>query len=302
MRMMNKLKVGAVEWMDFVDASDDEITDIIERYDFHELDREAITEEHQSARVDTYDRYVFVVLHFPKYDSRTKRYLLNEFNVFISKGYLILFRYYGSKTVEKVFESYRDGTHGRDIVNTGYMLYDLVDAMLDKMFRLLEKLGKDLRAIENSLFSGNADENLIREIMIKKRNIVTLKHMVKPQIAALKLLELRMNAIFKDEVEVYFENLEDKVNKIYAEIELHQENIETIEDALKSLFDMRTNATIKYLTLFSAFILPLTFVTGFFGMNIEQVPFNHTLVYGLIGGTIAVMGGTSWYLARNGKI
>lgn len=55
--MMSKLKVGSVEWTDFVDASEDEITDIIERYDFHELDREAITEEHQSARVDTYDRY-----------------------------------------------------------------------------------------------------------------------------------------------------------------------------------------------------------------------------------------------------
>lgn len=300
--MMSKLKIGNVEWKDFVDASEDEITDIIERYDFHELDREAITEEHQSARVDTYDRYVFVVLHFPKYDSRTKRYLLNEFNVFVSKDYLIVFRYYGSKAVEKVFESYRDGTHGREIVNTGYMLYDLVDAMLDKMFRLLEKLGKDLRAIENSLFNGDADENLIREIMIKKRNIVMLKHMMKPQISALKLLELRMNAIFKDEVEVYFENLEDKVNKIYAEIELHQENVETIEDALKSLFDMRTNVTIKYLTLFSAFMLPLTFVTGFFGMNVEQVPFGHDLVYGLIGLTVAVMGGISWYLAKSGKI
>ena len=261
---MNKLKIGSTEWIDFVEPTADQVEDVIDRYDFHELDKEAILEDNQTARVDTYDRYVFVVLHFPKYDSRTKRYLLNEFNVFISKDYLILFRYYGSKTVEKVFDSYRDETHGREIVNTGYMLYDLVDAMLDKIFRLLDKLGKDLRTLENSLFKGVADEVLIREIMTKKRNIVTLKHMIKPQIAALKLLELRMNAMFKDEVEVYFENLEDKVNKIYAEIELHQENIETMEDTLKSLFDMRTSATIKYLTLFSAFMLPLTFITGFF--------------------------------------
>lgn len=138
--------------------------------------------------------------------------------------------------------------------------------------------------------------------MIKKRNIVTLKHMIKPQIAALKLLELRMNAMFKDEVEVYFENLEDKVDKIYAEIELYQENIDTTEDALKSLFDMRTNATIKYLTLFSAFMLPLTFVTGFFGMNVEDVPFNDAVVYGLIAFTVAAMATVTWFLARKGKI
>lgn len=92
--------------MDFVNPSESEVDDIIERFDFHELDREAILEEGQSARVDTYDRYVFVVLHFPKYDTRTKRYLTNEFNVFISKDYLLLFRYYESKTVDKVIEAY----------------------------------------------------------------------------------------------------------------------------------------------------------------------------------------------------
>lgn len=299
---MNKIRVGATEWMDFVQPGEDEVDDIIERYDFHELDRAAILESNQSARVDTYDRYVFVVLHFPKYDSRTKRYLLNEFNVFVSKDYLIVFRYYGSNTVERVFESYRDGNHGREIVNTGYMLYDLIDAMLDKIFRLLDKLGKDLRNLENSLFKGNADEDLIREIMVKKRNVVTLKHMIKPQISALKLLELRMNAMFKDEVEVYFENLEDKVDKIYAEIELHQENIETMEDALKSLFDMRTNATIKYLTLFSAFMLPLTFVTGFFGMNAADAPFDNWVVYGSVALTLVAMPLTTWYLSWKGKI
>jgi magnesium transporter len=299
---MERLKIGNTEWMDFVDPSESEVEDVIERYDFHELDKEAVLEENQTARVDTYDRYVFVVLHFPKYDTRTKRYLLNEFNIFVSKDYLILFRYYGSKTVQKVFDSYQKNGNDREIVNTGYMLYDLVDAMLDKVFRLLDKLGKDLRILENSLFKGKADEDLIREIMVKKRNIVTLKHMIKPQISALKLLELRMNAMFKDEVEVYFENLEDKVGKIYGEIELLQENIVTMEDTLKTLFDMRTNSTIKYLTFFSAFMLPLTFVTGFFGMNVEKVPFHETMVYVSILATMVVMASITWILAKKGKV
>lgn len=296
---INRVKLGQIEFVDYVQPGEDEVEEIIERYDFHELDKEAILEENQTARVDAYDRYLFVVLHFPKYDSRTKRYLLNEFNVFVSKDYLLLFRYYGSNTVERVFDSYRENTHERDVVNTGYILYDIIDAMLDKIFRLLDKMGKDLRGLENALFRERPDEDLIREIMIKKRNIVTLKHMIKPQIAALKVLEHRMNAMFKDEeVEVYYENLEDKLDKIYAEIELHQENVETLEDALKSLFDMRTNATMKYLTLFSAFMLPLTFVTGFFGMNVADVPFNDSLVYGVVAFTAVAMSGTTLLLTR----
>ncbi len=299
---MEKIKIGNAVWMDFVNPGESEVEDVIERYDFHELDKAAILEENQTARVDTYDRYVFVVLHFPKYDTRTKRYLTNEFNVFVSKDYLLLFRYYESKTVDKIFESYGKNGNGRDAVNTGYALYDLIDAMLDKVFRLLDRLRKDLRSMEQSLFRGGADQELIHEIMVKKRNVVTLKHMIKPQIAALKLLELRMNAMFKDEVEVYFENLEDKVDKIYAEIELIQENIETMEDALKSLFDMRTSTTIKYLTVFSAFMLPLTFVTGFFGMNVEDVPFRDSVVYVAVAMTMATMAGITWFLSKKGKV
>lgn len=78
-----------------------------------------------------------------------------------------------------------------------------------------------------------------------------------------------MKERFSDEVELYFENLEDKLDKIFSEIQLLQENIDSIEDTLKSVFELETNSTIKYLTVFSAFMLPLTLVTSFFGMNVE---------------------------------
>lgn len=139
--------------------------------------------------------------------------------------------------------------------------------------------------------------------MIRKRNMIALKHMISPQIQVLKMLELRMNALFKDdEVEVYFENLEDKVQKIYSEIQLLQENIDSMEDTLKSIFDMQTNNTIKYLTFFSAFILPLTLITSFFGMNIENVPFHDTVVYISVLLTAVVMGVLVYVLKKWKKL
>lgn len=139
--------------------------------------------------------------------------------------------------------------------------------------------------------------------MIRKRNIIALKHMISPQIRVLKVLELRMNTLFKDdEVEVYFENLEDKVEKIYAEIQLLQENIDSMEDALKSIFDMQTNNTIKYLTFFPAFMLPLTLITSFFGMNIENIPFHDNVVYLSIIMTAIVMGVIIYVLKKWKKL
>lgn len=135
--------------------------------------------------------------------------------------------------------------------------------MMDKIFRLFDKFSKDLRILESEIFKQTS-KNLINEIMIKKRNVITLKHMLNPQIQVLKMLELRTNSLFKDEFEVYFENLIDKLEKISSEIQILQENIESMEDTLKSIFDMQTNTSVKYLTIFSAFMLPLTLVTGFF--------------------------------------
>lgn len=75
------------------------------------------------------------------------------------------------------------------------------------------------------------------------------------------MVEIRMKERFSEEVELYFENLEDKLDKIFSEIQLLQENIDSMEDTLKSVFELETNTTIKYLSTFSAFMLPLTLVT-----------------------------------------
>lgn len=196
---------------------------------------------------------------------------------------------------------YREGQHGKDSINTGYMLYDLIDSMLDKVLKMLNRFGRDLRNLETNLFRDVGEET-IAEIMIRKRNLIALKHMISPQIQVLKTLELRMNRLFRDEVEVYFENLEDKVEKIYSEIQLLQENIDSMEDTLKSIFDMQTNNTIKYLTFFSAFMLPLTLITSFFGMNIENVPFRDNVVYLSVIVTAVIMGVLVYVLKRWKKL
>lgn len=288
-----ELQFPKTKWIDIVNPSGDMVDELFNTYNFHELDRDAILEPNQTARVDTYDHYLFVVLHFPKYDPKTKRYLTNEFNIFIAKDYLITVRYYASQSFDKLQNQLEKASKKSQAneFSSGTILYQIIDQMLDKAFRSLERFGKDLGQIEKSIFDSRKtiSTNLIQEIMIKKRNIITLKHMIKPQIQAIKLLELRTKSMFSDTIEVYFENLDDKVQKIATDIELLQENIESIEGTLKTIFDLETNSTIKYLTIFSAFMLPLTLITSFFGMNIENVPFSDVLVYWLMISTTLML-------------
>jgi len=93
-------------WQDYVNPPLDTIEKIIEENNFHELDKNAILEENQYARLDVYDEYMFLVLHFPKYDTTTERYMQNEMNIFVSRESLITFRYYQSATMKRVFTRY----------------------------------------------------------------------------------------------------------------------------------------------------------------------------------------------------
>ncbi len=264
-------------WQDYVNPPLDEVDAIVEKYHFHSLDRDAVLEENQYARLDSYDDYIFLVLHFPKYDSGTERYIQNELNIFVAREYLITFRYYQSRTIRKAYDRYEDNIATGKSASSAFLLYDIIDSYLDKTMQMLERFGKDLKVLERDLFQVQGTET-IRKIMTKKRNIITLKHMMKPQISVLKMIEIRMKERFSDEVEFYFENLEDKLDKIFSEILLLQENIDSMEDTLKSIFELDTNTTIRYLTVFSAFMLPLTLVTWFFWMNVESWQFNNWLI------------------------
>ena len=272
--MHKEINIRWIKWIDGVDLEKKEIYKILREYDFHELDIEACFEENQKARIDMYDDYIFLILHFPKYNLKTKSYELNEFNVFLWKDFILTFRDHQGIHIDTIFDKYAklDIDDNAEIkITSGFILYEIIQAMLEKMFKLTANVTRDIKRLENRVFEQTS-AGLVKNIMIKKRNIWVLKYMFKPQIPVLKTLENHINHLFKWKMEVYFEDLEDKLEQIVSDIMVLEEHIDSIEDAFKTIVDINTNFTVKLLTIFSAFLLPLTLITSFYGMNIT-LPF-----------------------------
>ncbi len=303
--MYRKLDINWVKWIDGVWLNEKEIHSLLENYDFHELDIEACLEWNQKARIDSYWSYIFAILHFPKYNPKKRMYELNEFNIFLGADFIITLRDHGVDHLDKIFEWYVQDTKSENIdikTSSGFILYELIQAMLEKMFRVSKNVQIDIRAIENKVFDQTSS-SLVKTIMVKKRNIVVLKHMFKPQIPVLKTLEERVNTLFKGKIEVYFEDLEDKLEQIVTDIAVLEEHIDSVEDAFKTIVDINTNFTVKLLTIFSAFLLPLTLITSFYGMNIglpyQEKPY---FIYSIIIITLLCMWAIYLLLRKKGKI
>lgn len=301
---MNKvLNIDWIKWIHWTWLDNHDILKILNNFDFHELDIEACIERNQRARIDTYDDYMFIVLHFPKYQKSTESYILNEFNVFLWKDFLITLKDYSWTHINSIFKKYDKSDLSIEWVkiSTWYILYEIIEAMLEKMFRVCDNIRKDLKILEWEVFE-NTDRNLVKKIMIKKRNIIRLKHMFLPQIAVMKHLEFSINNFFKWEIEVYFEDLEDKIEKVVNDIRTIEEYTESLEDAFKSIIDIKTNKLITFLTVFSAFMLPLTFITSFYGMNIS-LPYQEypSFLYLILIFSILVMFLWAYYVKRKWK-
>jgi len=277
--MIREINIRWIKWIDAVWLKTEKIQEITKKYNFHELDLEACLEENQRSRVDIYDKYIFIILYFPKYNPVKKIYEQNEFNIFLWKDFIITFRDFSWNHIDNIFNKYKDiKSLEKQIDNEDYehkltswfVLYEILQTMLEKLFKVRNNIAKDLKKLEEDVFEW-ANRELVKEIMIKKRNIIVLKHMLKPEIHVLKLIEFSINKLFNNEIEVYFEDLEDKLEYVVNEVEMHKEHIDSIEDAFKSLTDIKMNWTITILTVFSAFMLPLTFITSFYWMNINPL-------------------------------
>jgi magnesium transporter len=112
-----------------------------------------------------------------------------------------------------------------------------------------------------------------------------------------------MKRLFNNEIEAYFEDLEDKLQKIITDILVLEEQVESVEDAFKSMIDIQTNSIIKFLTIFSAFMLPLTLITSFYGMNIS-LPYQDTpyIAYASMCISVAVLGVAFLFFQKKRKI
>lgn len=107
---------------------------------------------------------------------------MNEFHVFVGKDFIITLRDFEGRYIDKIFEKYekkQEVEYDLDI-SPGLILYEIIQAMLEKMFQVSLNIRKDIRVIEQQVFQKPTSP-LVRDILIKKRNIIVLKHMFQPQ-------------------------------------------------------------------------------------------------------------------------
>ena len=247
--------------------------ELAERFDWHPLDVEDVLSKRQRPKVDDYaeEGYLFGVLHFPVYDRTIQRLNAAELDIFVGPDYLVTLPTVELLPVTRLFRRCEEDEDFRVQLfskGSGRLLYEVLDDLFDYCFPILDKIGHKLDALEDDVFEGRSEE-VVRDISNVKQEIISYRKIIKPERSTLRLLERHIERFLPEELELYFDDIVDSTERIWDILDNYKEVVEALEATNESVISHRQNDVLRILTVFSVVLLPLTLITGFFGMNVD---------------------------------
>jgi len=274
-----------------------------ERFDFHPLDYEDVLSRNQRPKVDEYDGYLFIVLHFPRYDKNVGRLNAAELDLFVGPDFLITLPNETLQPVEYLFDRCRANEETREELfskGPGYLLYRIVDSCVDASFPMLRKMGNKLEQLEDAIFEGESDK-VVRDISNVKQEIINFRKIVRPQRAAFRDLERTKQRYIAEDLDIYFDDINDASERVWDLLENYKEVVEALESTNESVLSHRVNDVLRVLTAFSAIFLPLTLLASIFGMNV-RVPGEAEIegFWIVVAAMVAMLGGMLGFFRYRG--
>jgi magnesium transporter len=286
-----ELSVAGLTWI-HLDSPTLEVAEALaERFGWHALDVEDVMSKRQRPKVDDYaeEGYLFTVLHFPAYDRNVQRLNAAELDAFVGPDYLVTLPSVNLKPVSRLFSRCEDDENFREQLfskGSGRLLYEVLDDLFDYCFPILDKIGHKLDALEDDVFEGRSDE-VVRAISDVKQEIISYRKIIKPERSTLRLLERHVERFLPDELEDYFDDIVDAAERIWDLLDNYKEVVEALEDTNEAVINHHQNDILRVLTVFSVVLLPLTLITGFFGMNVHFPGYGTAWAFWTIFGVMA---------------
>ncbi|HLY95286.1 MAG TPA: magnesium transporter CorA family protein [Gaiellaceae bacterium] len=294
-----EIQGDGLTWLHLEQPTYDEAQLLAGRFGWHPLDIEDVLSRRQRPKVDTYteeegDNYLFGVLHFPVYDKAIGRLNAGELDFFLGSDYLVTLPAVELRPVTLLFRrcyENEDLRHTLFARGSGRLFYEVLDDLYDYCFPILDKIGFKLEQIDESIDdAGIRAKDLVRDIHKVKQEIISYRKIIKPQRPTLRSLERAVERFLPEELELYFDDIVDASERIWDLLDNYKEVVEALEDTNESLISHQQNDILYVLTIFSVVMLPLTFLTGLFGMNVQFPGFGSvSAFYGILGGMLGLI-------------
>ncbi|MEW6312532.1 MAG: magnesium/cobalt transporter CorA [Pseudomonadota bacterium] len=263
---------------------------------FHPLMLEDILHTYQRPKHEDYGDYIFIVMKVLDYDPERNAIIIEQLSLVLGPSYLISFQESSGDTFDPLRERIRKGVGRVRKMHADFLAYALMDSVVDHYFDVLEKIGEQIESLE-TILTENPTPDTLRAIHDLRRELIFLRKSVWPLREVIGAMQRSESKLLHENTDLFLRDLQDHVVRVAESIDTYRDMLSSMQEVYLSSISNRTNEVVKVLTLFSSIFLPLTFITGIFGMNFHNFPqldwaygFQATMVFMLLLG-----GGMYWY-------
>ncbi len=262
----------SITWFNFTGVHDEKIIhEIGDKFNIHPLVLEDIANTTHRPKVEEYDNYIFVIFKMVCFNEKTHEIFLDQVSLLIGKDYVISFQENNTDVLEGLRERIRNGKGKIRRFGSDYLMYCIMDSIIDHYFSVLESIGEEIELLEKELML-NAGQELLVKIYGLKKELVFLRKSIWPMREVVSTLERTEHELINEGTAVFMRDVYDHTIQIVETVETFRDMTLGMLDLYLSTVSNKMNEIMKVITVFAAIFIPLTFMAGVYGMNFEFMP------------------------------
>lgn len=255
----------------------DQLREIEQKYNLHPLLMEDIASAEQRPKLDDYEDCLFLTIKMIRYDEKINSIFSEQVSFVVAPNLILSFqeKHKAGDVFNPNRERLRTNKGRMRKMNVDYLLYSLLDTIVDHYFEIMEYVGDKLETIEQQMLT-DPDPAKLKELYKFRRELIYLRKSVWPLREVIVKLERDACSMITEEVKPFLRDVYDHTIQVIETVESTRDILSGIVDVYLSSVSNRMNSVMKVLTIISTIFMPLAFITGLYGMNFDNMPELHS--------------------------
>lgn len=266
----------ALLWVDMEAPSEADDRVLLDVFHFHPLTVEDCRANRHHPKVEEFPDYLYFIVHALRTDASPERFNTIELDGFIGRNYVLTYHHDRFISIDKVKQSVRSSPVSCQR-GASFLLHHIIDSIVDDYLPVMDDFDEQINELEDNIFTlRRPNDEILQEILGLKRSVLRLRRISSKQLEVLYRISHGQFDLISGPVLPFFRDIYDHLVRVTDLAESYRDLISGSLEAYLSVVSNRLNEIMKVLTIFSAIMLPLTFIAGVYGMNFDNMPELHS--------------------------
>jgi magnesium transporter len=278
--MRKEIKYKGINWVDIQQPDENDVKFLRTSFKFHPVVLSEIIPPSFFPQVKLFNKnYIYLVIYYPVFDKAKRETKPRELDILITKNSVLTSHYQTILPLQSIFDEaalYEDKSKKYLGQGTAFLLFYILESITKNCIIKINRIEQKINEVEGEIFKNkdkNKERELVQEISILKRDILDFHRIIWPQKKVFQELPVIADEFWGKEIGPYFSEVSGIFTIIWTQLETFKDTIANLEETNNSILSTKINEVMKILTIFSVIMLPLTFISSLFGMNLDFLPF-----------------------------